>query len=99
MEINLENFLFSPSVYILAVYLAINLFAFLAMWWDKQKSIDHNRRIPEGKLLFWAMAFGALGVGLGMLCFRHKIRTWYFYLGVPLALMTNIIVLRFFSVI
>ena len=77
----------------------INLFAFIAMYRDKQKAIDQSRRIPEDKLLFWAMAFGALGVGLGMLLFRHKIRTWYFYLGAHLALAENLIVLKFFNLI
>lgn len=99
MEINLYDFWHSSSIYSLSVYLLINLFAFTAMYWDKQKAIDQSRRIPEGQLLFWAMAFGALGVGLGMLCFRHKIRTWYFYLGIPLALIENIIILKYFGII
>lgn len=99
MEINLYDFFHSSSIYSLSAYLIINLFALAAMYWDKQKAIDQLRRIPEGKLLFWAMAFGALGVGLGMLCFRHKIRTWYFYLGIPLALIENIILLKYFRII
>ncbi|MCX6786015.1 MAG: DUF1294 domain-containing protein [Candidatus Komeilibacteria bacterium] len=99
MENNLYGFLHSSVVYVVFLYLIINLSAFLSMWRDKHRAIDQNRRIPEVKLLFWAMAFGALGVGLGMICFRHKIRTWYFYLGVPLALVNNIIVLKFLGFI
>lgn len=94
IQFDLYNFLHSQVIYVAIFYLAINLFALIAMYVDKHKAIDQERRIPEGKLLFWAIAFGALGVLLGMWWFRHKIRTWYFYLGVPLALIENIIVLK-----
>lgn len=94
IEFDLYKFFHSPTVYLVILYLAVNLFALIAMYADKRKAINEERRIPEGKLLFWAIAFGALGVLFGMWWFRHKIRTWYFYLGVPLALVENIIVLK-----
>ncbi|MCX6784735.1 MAG: DUF1294 domain-containing protein [Candidatus Komeilibacteria bacterium] len=94
IELDLYKFLHSPSVYVAAMYLAVNLFALVAMYRDKRKAINDERRIPEVKLLFWAIAFGALGVLLGMWWFRHKINAWYFYLGVPLALVENVIVLK-----
>jgi uncharacterized membrane protein YsdA (DUF1294 family) len=94
IEFDLYQLIHSPTIYVVAVYGLVNLFALIAMYADKHKAIDQTRRIPEGKLLFWAIAFGALGVLLGMWWFRHKIRTWYFYLGVLLALVENVIVLK-----
>ena len=69
----------------------INLFSLWLMYQDKSKSYDvFSERTPEGKLFFWAICFGALGIWLGMFIFRHKKRKWYFYFGIPLALLQNI---------
>ena len=97
IEFDLYQLLYAPNFYLWLIYGLVNLFTLLAMYVDKQKAVDHERRIQESKLLFWAIAFGALGVFLGMWWFRHKIRTWYFYVGVPLALIENIIVFKALS--
>lgn len=71
-------------------FLAINLIAFLIMLFDKIKSTEPGaRRISEGMMFFLATAFGSLGVYAGMFAFRHKTRTWYFLLGIPLLFLEN----------
>ncbi len=82
-----------PDSYTLpiAVFAFVNLAAFFVMWWDKRQSRRTGaERISEGLLFFMAIAFGALGVFLGMFAFRHKTRVWYFLLGVPLAFLQNL---------
>lgn len=76
----------------------INICAFLVMFWDKAQSSKRGaERISEGMLFFMAIAFGALGVYLGMLAFRHKTRKWYFIIGVPLAIAENYATFAFIS--
>ncbi len=92
MDVLLEQPIF------LIVYAAVNLTAFFVMAWDKRQSRQSGaERISEGLLFFMANAFGALGVFLGMFAFRHKTRTWYFLLGIPLALAGNLALLTILS--
>jgi len=77
---------------LLGVFVAINLVSFLLMARDKRKSIrgSGKTRTPEGKLFFLAALFGAAGVYLGMLIFRHKTKKWYFQIGIPLLILQNV---------
>lgn len=76
-------------------FVLINLFALALMWQDKVRSRTNDaQRISEGTLFFSAVMFGSLGLLLGMFLFRHKTRVWYFLIGIPLALVQNIIFLR-----
>ena len=54
------------------ILLAINLFAFLLMGYDKKLAKTNQRRISEKALLTSAMLGGSIGSGIGMLYFRHK---------------------------
>lgn len=76
---------------LIAIYAAINIFAFVVMGNDKRKSIrgGNIERTPEGLLFFIAAAFGSLGVYAGMLTFRHKTKKWYFQIGIPLLILEN----------
>lgn len=76
-----------------AVYLLINGLAFFLMLDDKQRARRNQTRVSEGNLLFAAIALGALGVMGGMLLFRHKTRKLIFVLGVPLALLQNLLLI------
>jgi uncharacterized membrane protein YsdA (DUF1294 family) len=71
---------------------AINIFAFLLMGYDKSISMQGRniRRIPEKTLFTTALVFGAIGIYLGMLTFRHKTKKWYFQLGIPLLILQNL---------
>ena len=54
------------------ILLAINLFAFLLLGYDKKRAKTNQRRISEKALLTSAMIGGSVGSGIGMLYFRHK---------------------------
>lgn len=54
------------------ILLAINIFAFFLMGYDKNLAQTNQRRISEKALLTSAMVGGSVGSGIGMLYFRHK---------------------------
>ncbi len=73
-----------PSSWLLGLFIAINLVAFVIMFWDKSRSKRPGaERISEGLLFFMAAMFGSIGVYAGMFAFRHKTRKWYFVIGIP----------------
>lgn len=77
---------------ILAVLVLINLAAFIMMGYDKTLSMSgrNAKRVPEKTLFITALTFGAGGIYLGMLTFRHKTKKWYFQLGIPLLILQNL---------
>lgn len=85
--------------FLLIVYVLINLYAFLAVAYDKRKAIrsHSHKRTPEGFLFFLAAAFGAIGVYLAMHLFRHKTRKWYFHFGISLLVLQNFATLYLIS--
>lgn len=79
-----------------SLFAALNIFALGLMGWDKQRSrVSGAERISEGLLFFLAIIGGSLGVFLGMFLFRHKTRTTYFLIGIPIAGAQNILFIRF----
>ncbi|NTV41286.1 MAG: DUF1294 domain-containing protein [Candidatus Moranbacteria bacterium] len=84
-----NNFLF-----LVTLFSAINLLAFLIMFLDKNKSKKSgSERISEGMLFFLATFFGSVGVLAGMFAFRHKTQKWYFLIGIPMLILENIALL------
>ena len=77
---------------VIGLLIVINVLAFFVMANDKRRSTRDSTtdRIPEGLLFFMAAAFGAIGVYISMFLLRHKIRKWYFMLGIPLLVIQNI---------
>lgn len=68
----------------------INLYALCAMGWDKRLARKRNTwRIPEATYFLLAALGGAVGVGLGMLLWRHKTKHLSFCVLVPLCLLWN----------
>ncbi|WP_315116368.1 DUF1294 domain-containing protein [uncultured Clostridium sp.] len=63
--------------------LVINLYGFIIMYIDKKKSIKGKWRISEKNLFLTALAFGSIGIFLGMQLFRHKTKHKSFTLGIP----------------
>ena len=57
---------------------------FALMGLDKRKARREDWRIPERVLWAFALLGGGVGGFLGMRCFRHKTRHWYFRYGFPL---------------
>ena len=71
--------------------LIINFISFLMMGIDKKKARRNEWRIPEKALFLSALAGGSIGAILGMRCFRHKTKHWYFVWGMPLILIGQIV--------
>lgn len=74
---------------LIAGYLAlVNLWAFALMGFDKRRArMKGARRVRERTLFLSALLGGSPGALLGMWCFRHKTKHWYFVVGMPLILL------------
>jgi uncharacterized membrane protein YsdA (DUF1294 family) len=75
----------SDNGWIIAI-VVINGLSFILMGSDKARAIRHQWRITEGTLLGLAVFGGSVGVLLGMFLFHHKTNKPLFFLGVPLIL-------------
>ena len=79
------------SIALLAGYLiVINILGFALMGIDKRKAQRSAYRIPEATLFTTAIMGGSLGSVIGMYLFRHKTKHWYFKLGMPIILLTQV---------
>lgn len=76
----------------LIYYIIINLVALILMKVDKYKAIKHQYRISERTLMLVAVFGGSLGILLGMYKFRHKNKKIKFYLGVPIIIIMQCII-------
>lgn len=83
---------------LIAILFLINIVSFCIVANDKRKSVRGGEvdRTPEGLLFFLASVFGAIGVYVAMIVFRHKTRKWYFQFGIPLLILENIATLYLF---
>ncbi|MBE5901733.1 MAG: DUF1294 domain-containing protein [Lachnospiraceae bacterium] len=70
--------------------LIVNALGFALMGIDKSKAKRHAYRIPEKVLFAAAILGGSIGSILGMYCFRHKTKHWYFVIGMPLILILQV---------
>lgn len=77
------------------IALGINAAAFWLMGWDKARSQESGRRIPERVFLLAALCLGAAGIWLGMAVFRHKTKTMLFQLGIPALFLANLAIAYF----
>lgn len=82
--------------YFVLYLIIMNLIGFFAMFLDKQKAKRNKWRIPEKTLFLLALLGGSLGTTLGMRCFRHKTKHWYFKFGMPLILILQLGILIYF---
>ena len=86
----------SPLPLIGAYLAVVNVWAFALMGFDKRRAkIKGARRIRERTLFLSALLGGGLGACLGMWCFRHKTKHWYFVVGMPLILIAEAALLLF----
>ena len=77
---------------ILLVYLLlINAIGFLLMLVDKYKAKRNLWRIPEATLMGVAAIGGSIGAITGMNLFRHKTKHPKFYIGLPVILALQIV--------
>ena len=71
-------------IFLIAYLLLINFAGFIIMGIDKKKAKNNAWRIPEKTLFLPVILGGGIGGILGMKCFRHKTKHWYFVIGFPL---------------
>lgn len=82
---------FIESIIIIYV-IAINIIAYVLMWFDKYQSKNKGQRISENTLFFIALIFGAFGIYLGMKApIYHKAAKGKFRWGIPLLIVLNVI--------
>lgn len=75
----------------LGVYLLIvNVAAFAVYGADKLRARQGHWRVPEKTLFLLAIIGGSVGALLGMWCFHHKTRHWYFRYGIPVILVVQL---------
>ena len=77
--------------------ICINLAAFALMGLDKRRARHRQWRIPEKLLFLAALLGGSVGAWAGMYVFRHKTRHWYFVVGMPVILLAQLLLIRFFA--
>ena len=78
----------------LIIYLIIiNLVAFLAMLIDKKKAEKGRWRIKESTLLILAVIGGSVGSIIGMYTFRHKTQKARFFVGIPVIIVLQILLI------
>lgn len=76
------------------IYLvSINLFTFFMMWLDKRKAKKGKWRIPENTLLIFVLLGGGIGGITGMYTFHHKTQKPKFFIGFPIILICEIILI------
>ncbi|MGN1327889.1 MAG: DUF1294 domain-containing protein [Clostridia bacterium] len=80
------------SIKNIIIYLVIiNIVAFLAMLIDKKKAEKGKWRIKESTLLILAIIGGSIGAITGMYTFRHKTQKARFFVGIPVIIVLQIL--------
>jgi uncharacterized membrane protein YsdA (DUF1294 family) len=78
------------------LYIIWNFAGFIMVMMDKRRSKRNEWRIRERTFFIWALAFGAVGILLGMHAFHHKTRHWPFVVGMPILCLVNFVFYQFF---
>jgi uncharacterized membrane protein YsdA (DUF1294 family) len=73
-----------------ALLALVNVVAFFAQGLDKWRAKRNSIRIRERTLLLFGLPFGALGMWLGMLAFRHKTDKTSFLIWAVLITLVNV---------
>ena len=89
--IELNNIFTFKNIFIYLII--INLIAFLAMFIDKKKAQKGKWRIKESTLLILALIGGSIGAISGMYIFHHKTQKPRFYIGFPIIIILQILVI------
>ena len=78
---------------IIIYLLIINIIAFLAMFVDKKKAEKDRWRIKESTLLTLALIGGSIGAIAGMYTFHHKTKKPRFFIGIPVIIVLQIMLI------
>ena len=87
IEIDLTNVRMLIGIYLIFV----NLLGLIYFFVDKQKAKRQSWRTPEATLFTIALFGGSVGCLLGMYLFRHKTHKPKFYIGMPVILGVQIL--------
>lgn len=80
----------------LIIYLIIiNIISFLTTIIDKKLAIKNKRRISERSLFILAISGGSVGILSGMYLKRHKTKKIKFYIGIPLIIIIQLIIIYY----
>lgn len=79
----------------LSYVILVNITAFIIIYIDKKRAINHKWRIKESTLFILSLIGGSLGTLLGMYTFRHKTKHIKFTLGIPLIMLLQILIFFF----
>ena len=82
---------------VLVYFAVINLAGFVSMAVDKSKARRNKWRIPEATLFLFAIFGGSAGCLLGMRVFHHKTQKPRFYIGIPVILAVQLLVIVYFA--
>ena len=88
----IEEIVITPEMIILYV-LIINLIGFLIMGLDKFKAKKGFWRTPEKTIFTITLLGGGIGTVTGMYLFRHKTKKPRFYIGFPVILILQSVLL------
>lgn len=92
LDFNILNFLIKQKL--LSIYLIIiNLITFIIFGIDKFKSIKNKWRFKESTLINLCFIGGSIGGLISMYLFHHKTKHSCFHIGIPLIIITQIIVM------
>ena len=79
------------------VVVFINGIGFGLMGSDKQRAMHHQWRISEQTFLTIALFGGSIGILVGMFVFHHKTNKALFYIGIPLIIgFQSVLILQLF---
>ncbi|MCR5000407.1 MAG: DUF1294 domain-containing protein [Lachnospiraceae bacterium] len=78
---------------IIGLYLiCVNLLGLIYFFIDKQKAKRQSWRTPEATLFTIALFGGSIGCLLGMYLFHHKTAKPRFYIGMPVILAVQVLI-------
>jgi uncharacterized membrane protein YsdA (DUF1294 family) len=80
-------------------FVVVNLLAFLLMGVDKYLAIRNRWRISENALHFSALLGGIVGMVLGIVVFRHKIRKKIFLFLTGLIITFQLILVYYLIIV
>ncbi len=86
---------FSDHIILVTYLIIINIATIVLYGVDKLAAIEHKSRIRIVTLLALAFVGGSIGGLIAVYAFRHKINKDYFTVGLPLIIITQIVVLFF----
>jgi uncharacterized membrane protein YsdA (DUF1294 family) len=81
------------NIFVIIYIVAVNVFGFSQMLYDKKQAKTSQRRIPEKTLFLVAALGGALGSFIGMQVARHKTKHWNFLIFIPFLAIVNFVLI------